>query len=38
VTATATAGGTFRTTAQAQASEFDPDTSNNALSLDSTVH
>ena len=38
VNATATAGGTFRSTAQAQATEFDPDTSNNALSLDSTVH
>jgi uncharacterized repeat protein (TIGR01451 family) len=37
LTAQATAGGTLRTTAQAQANETDPDPSNNALSLDSTV-
>src|SRR5712691_4763711 len=37
VNATASAGGTFRSTAQAQATEFDPDTSNNTLNLDSTV-
>ena len=35
--ATATAGGSVRTTAQAQANEADPDGSNNTLSLDSTI-
>ncbi|HEX9505091.1 MAG TPA: LamG-like jellyroll fold domain-containing protein, partial [Acidimicrobiia bacterium] len=35
--ATATAGGSVGTTAQAQANEFDPDTSNNTLSLNSTI-
>jgi hypothetical protein len=37
VTATAAAGGTLRTTAQAQASEADPDLTNNTLNLDSTI-
>src|SRR5438552_199824 len=37
LSATATAGGTVHTTAQAQATEADPDSSNNALSLDSTI-
>src|SRR5438309_5945498 len=37
LSATATAGGTVRTTAQAQATEGDPDASNNTLSLDSTI-
>src|SRR5438477_2031782 len=37
LSATATAGGTVRTSAQAQATEADPDTSNNTLSLDSTI-
>jgi hypothetical protein len=37
VSATSTAGGTYRTTAQAQATESDPDPSNNTLSLDSTI-
>jgi uncharacterized repeat protein (TIGR01451 family) len=37
VTATAAAGGTLRTTAQAQATEADPDQSNNTLNLDSTI-
>src|SRR5438132_945231 len=37
LSATATAGGTVRTTAQAQATEADPDSSNNTLSLDSTI-
>src|SRR5207302_234805 len=37
LSATATAGGTVRTTAQAQATEADPDASNNTLSLDSTI-
>jgi len=38
LTATATAAGTIRTTAQAQATEIDPDLSNNTLNLDSTIH
>src|SRR5205814_4355687 len=38
VNATATAGGTFRTTASATATESDPDLSNNALSFDSTIN
>src|SRR5207237_1141748 len=37
LTATATAGGTQRTTAQAQANETDPDLTNNTLSFDSTI-
>jgi uncharacterized repeat protein (TIGR01451 family) len=37
VSATATAGGTLRTTAQASATETDPDPTNNTLSLDSTI-
>src|SRR5437879_1542230 len=37
LSATATAGGTVHTTAQAQATETDPDSPNNALSLDSTI-
>src|SRR5207245_10210246 len=37
LTATATAGGTVHTTAQAQATESDPDLSNNTLNLDSTI-
>ena len=37
LSATATAGGTVRTSAQAQATEADPDISNNSLSLDSTI-
>jgi uncharacterized repeat protein (TIGR01451 family) len=37
VSATATAGGTLRTTAQASATETDPDPTNNTLSLNSTI-
>ena len=37
LSATATAGGTQRTTASASANETDPDTSNNTLNLDSTI-
>ena len=37
LSATATAGGTVHTTAQAQATETDPDSSNNTLNLDSTI-
>jgi uncharacterized repeat protein (TIGR01451 family) len=37
LTATATTGGTLRTTAQASASEADPDLANNTLNLDSTI-
>jgi len=37
LSATATAGGTLRTTAAASANETDPDTSNNTLNLDSTI-
>src|SRR5207302_4616916 len=37
LTATATAGGTQRTTAQAQATETDPDLTNNTLNLSSTI-
>jgi len=38
LSATATAAGTQRTTAQATATESDPDTTNNTLNLDSTIH
>src|SRR5205814_8797445 len=38
VNATATAGGTFRTTASATATESDPDLSNNTVSFDSTIN
>jgi hypothetical protein len=37
LTATANTGGTLRTTAQASASEADPDLANNTLNLDSTI-
>ena len=38
LTATAASAGIFRTTAQAQATEVDPDPSNNTMNLDSTIH